>query len=72
MPAKTARPVRWTATATVTYWDRACGDYVEIDLDHDSTSETAEEAEDEAREAWGDHGYSPEKVTVRPFEWLDD
>jgi hypothetical protein len=70
--SKTKTPIRWSVTATITYWDRACGDYVEIDLDHDSRAETAEEAEDEAREEWSDHGHNPDRVIVRPFEWIDD
>lgn len=63
---------RWSVEATICYWDNLVGDYVEIDLDHDSSEETAEAAEDDAREVWSDHGYNPETVKVRPFEWVDD
>ena len=66
------RPTRWYVTATVACWDAAACDYCEIDLDHYSPEETAEAAEDDAREAWSDHGYNPETVRVRPFEWVAD
>jgi|688.fasta_scaffold83744_5 hypothetical protein len=69
---KTAAPIRWSVTATVTYWDHASCDYVEVELEHESTAQMSGDAEDEAREAWSAHGYSPDKATVRPFEWIDD
>lgn len=56
----------WYCEATVTYWDRSIGDYVEIDLDHYSRETDREAAEDDAREVWMEHGNSPETVTVRP------
>lgn len=56
----------WIVSATITYWDHACGDYASIDLEHLSRELTAAEAEDDARETWSEHGYSPENVTVRP------
>jgi hypothetical protein len=62
-----ANKTRWYVTATVTYWDSAWGDYTEVSLDHYPKEETAEGAEDDARESWSDHGYNPEKVTVKPF-----
>lgn len=37
----------------------------EIDLDVEVRAATAEEAEHDARERWSDHGYNPDRVTVR-------
>lgn len=55
-------------TATVTEWNAGTQDYDEIDLDHYSSEPTAEAAEADAREAWSEHGLSPEKVRVRAWE----
>lgn len=62
-----ANNTKWYVTATVTYWDRTEGDYTEVELDHYSNESTPEAAEDDAREAWGDHGHSPELVTVKTY-----
>lgn len=37
----------------------------EIDLDVEVRAATADEAEHDARERWSDHGYNPDRVTVR-------
>ena len=63
---------RWYVEATVVYWDDLIADFVEIDLEHYSPEETAEAAEDDAREVWADHGHSPESVTVRPLKLPED
>lgn len=55
-------------TATVTAWNPGEQDYDEVDLDHYSSEPTAEAAEADAREAWIEHGYNPEKVRVRAWE----
>ncbi|MGA0336606.1 MAG: hypothetical protein ACO3O3_13145 [Ilumatobacteraceae bacterium] len=62
---------RWCVEATVGYWDDSIADFVEIDLEHYSPEETAEAAEDDAREVWSDHGHAPETVTVRPYSLID-
>lgn len=59
---------RWYCNATVTYWDHNFGDYCEVELDHYSKMETKEDAEDDARESWSDHGYNPDKVSVKKYE----
>lgn len=56
---------RWYVTASVVYWDN--GDYTEVSLDHYSKEETAQDAEDDAREVWAEHGYNPENVIVKPY-----
>jgi hypothetical protein len=40
----------------------------EIDLDHETRAASAEDAEDDAREVWSDHGFNPEKVIVRKID----
>lgn len=59
---------RWYVTAQIVAWNHAAGDYDEIDLDHDTRAHDADEAEELAREAWSDHGYNPDRVTVRPID----
>ena len=55
-------------TATVAAWNPGEQDYDEVDLDHYSSEPTSEAAEADAREAWNEHGYNPEKVKVRAWE----
>lgn len=61
------RPPRgWYCEATIVEWDAAAGDYSEVYLDHYSREVDPRAVEDDAREAWGEHGQIPEVVTVTP------
>jgi hypothetical protein len=58
----------WYCEATIAQWNAMAGDFDEIVLDHYSRADSPEAAEYDAREAWGEHGNVPEKVTVRAWE----
>jgi hypothetical protein len=66
--AATRRRSLWSVTAIVEEWNPATGDFDEIDLDHETRAYDAEEAEDDARNRWSDHGYSPDRVKVRRID----
>lgn len=61
------RNTRYYCTAEVAAWNAAAQDYDEVSLDHYSSEPTPEAAEDDAREAWSEHGLFPDAVSVRPW-----
>ena len=51
--------------AIVATWNPGWGDYDEVMLDTRVRAETAEEAEEIARDRWFEHGYNPDRVKCR-------
>lgn len=65
MNTQTQHPcTRFYCTATIAQWNHAAGDYDEIDLEYFVVEYDAATAEEVAREAWIEHGYNPDRVTV--------